>query len=252
MVRAVARPWGAAMIAAALLLLVAEPAVAEWFVDVETGMAFSDRNDVRIPGDTGTEFSLTDDLSTDSALTGRLRVGVHLGERHHLSGFVAPLRLSAEGALPKTVLFQGKEFAQGTYLKGTYRFDSYRLTYRYRVHDSRAVTAWLGFTSKIRDAEVSLESPEIEASKTNTGFVPLLAFRLDWRLSKAMTAILEGDALAGGPGRAEDVFLGLGVRAGKRVLLKGGYRILEGGADVDEAYNFALIHFAAVGCVVDL
>jgi hypothetical protein len=31
-----------------------------------------------------------------------------------------------------------------------------------------------------------------------------------------------------------------------------GYRILEGGADNDEVYNFALFHYAAVGVTVTL
>jgi hypothetical protein len=250
MIPSVALRLHAVAVAALLLLTIVNPGVAGWFVDVESGIAVAGYNDVRIPGDTGTEFSLTDDLSTDAAPFGRFRLGLRPGDRHHVSVFAAPLRLSADGRLPKSVLFQGAEFAQGTDVEGSYRFDSYRLTYRYRVYDSRTFTGWLGFTGKIRDAEISLESAEVEARKKNTGFVPLLAFRLDWRVGERVTAILEGDAVAGGPGRAEDIFLGLGLRTGKKVLLKGGYRILEGGADVDEVYNFALIHFASVGCVV--
>ena len=41
-------------------------AAAQLRVDVEGGVAFSGYNDVQIPGDSGTRFSLTDDLETDA------------------------------------------------------------------------------------------------------------------------------------------------------------------------------------------
>jgi hypothetical protein len=31
--------------------------------------------------------------------------------------------------------------------------------------------------------------------------------------------------------------------------LRTGYRIIEGGADVEQVYNFSLIHFASIGLV---
>ena len=46
-----------------------------WFVDFEAGSVFPDYCDVRIPGDTGILFSLTDDFSTSSSLFVRLRAG---------------------------------------------------------------------------------------------------------------------------------------------------------------------------------
>jgi hypothetical protein len=38
---------------------------AQWFVDFENGLVVSGYNDIQIPRDTGTRFSLTDDLKTD-------------------------------------------------------------------------------------------------------------------------------------------------------------------------------------------
>ena len=40
---------------------------AEFTVDVEGGVVSSGYNDVKIPGDVGTEISLSEDLSTDEA-----------------------------------------------------------------------------------------------------------------------------------------------------------------------------------------
>ena len=56
----------AALITSALVLLAIPPAGAEdrWRVDFENGAAISGYNDVRIPGDTGTLFSFTDDLAS--------------------------------------------------------------------------------------------------------------------------------------------------------------------------------------------
>jgi hypothetical protein len=42
-------------------------------------------------------------------------------------------------------------------------------------------------------------------------------------------------------GRAEDVMLALPWDVGEAITLRAGYRMLEGGADNDEVYNFAWI-----------
>jgi hypothetical protein len=59
--------------------------------------------------------------------------------------------------------------------------------------------------------------------------------------------LLEGDALGAPQGRAEDVLLAGTYSLSDHILLRIGYRILEGGADNDEVYNFALIHYASAG-----
>ena len=45
-------------------------------------------------------------------------------------------------------------------------------------------------------------------------------------------------------------FAGILVHAGKRWSIKAGYRLLEGSADNDEVYTFALVHCVAAGVVV--
>jgi hypothetical protein len=52
------------------------------------------------------------------------------------------------------------------------------------------------------------------------------------------------DALAGGPGRAVDASVKLYADVGDRWSVAAGYRTVEGGADVDEVYNFAWLHYA--------
>jgi len=52
----------------ATVALTAIPLSAQWFLDIETGGAFARSNDVRVPNETGTLFSLTDDLNSAPAL----------------------------------------------------------------------------------------------------------------------------------------------------------------------------------------
>ena len=56
---------------------------------------------------------------------------------------------------------------------------------------------------------------------------------------------IDADGLAGGPGRAIDAALKLGYDIDRHWTLSAGYRTLEGGADVEEVYAFAWLHYLA-------
>ncbi|MFO8184004.1 MAG: hypothetical protein R6U39_07500 [Candidatus Aegiribacteria sp.] len=230
-----------------LTATLAGPADAGWFIDLEAGMAIPGYNDVQVPNDdSGTRFSLTDALDVDPEFIYRLRAGLRTG-KHSFSLFAAPLRLEGSGVLAQDVDFEGETFAQGQDVTGLYRFDSYRLTWRYLLVDRPGFSFSGGLTAKIRDAEIKLESGSLSASTTNTGFVPLLSFDMRWKPCRSLGLLLEGDALVGPQGRAEDVFLGLFYNATDRVELRAGYRIVEGGADVETVYNFTLVNFITAG-----
>jgi hypothetical protein len=106
-----------------------------------------------------------------------------------------------------------------------------------------------GVSVKVRDAVIRLESNGQSAEKTDLGVVPLINFKFERRLGNRAAFLLEGDALAAPQGRAEDVFAGIVVDAGKQWSIKAGYRFLEGGADNDEVYTFAAVHYVAAGVV---
>jgi hypothetical protein len=234
-------------------LLSAAPAASaqdRWRVDFENGAAISGYNDVRIPGDTGTMFSLTDDLASDTAYYWRVRADLRLAPKHVLSALVAPLTIHASGTFTEPVSFAGATFAPGVPTAGLYVFNSYRVTYRWEPVRRDNWMFGVGVTVKIRDAETRLTAGGTSAAKTNVGAVPLVNFKLERRLGSRAAFLLEGDALAAPQGRAEDIFAGLLVHAGKQWSIKAGYRFLEGGADNDEVYTFALVHYAAVGVVV--
>jgi hypothetical protein len=227
---------------AAVFCLAAFSATADWLADVEAGAVFSGYNDVRVPNEGGTEISLSRDLETDPGFFYRFRVWYRFNDRHAVSLFAAPLRLNASGAVGKAVVFENVEFPASVPLEATYR---YNLVRRERL------TFGIGFTGKIRDAAISVRGGGLEAETTNTGFVPLFNFGLRWRAGDAWTLVLDGDALGASQGRAEDVFVGAEYRLHKNVSLKAGYRMIEGGADVPQVYNFTMLHFLAVGPVFE-
>lgn len=231
-------------------VLVPAEAHGEFRIDLESGVVGSGYNDVRVPNDTGTLFSLSEDLSTNSRGYFRARVECLFGSRHSLSALYAPLTLEAAGRLESPVVFEGVEFPAGTDVAGTYTFNSYRLTYRYTLTEGSGFEAGIGFTAKIRDAAIALKGGGLRSEKTNVGFVPLLNFRLRWALSRRVGLLLEGDALAAPQGRAEDVIAAVLFDVTENVRLRLGYRVVEGGADVDEVYNFALLSYASVGVIV--
>ncbi len=243
---------GVAFAVVCLPMLLPSGARARPGIDLEAGVAFSGYNDVRIPGDSGTEFSLSEELSADPTAFFRVRLSTTFGYRHTVSVLAAPLRIRSEGTVDRDVLFEEETFDAGTPLEALFRFDSYRLSYRYDFHRGKRSRAGVGLTAKIRNAAISIEGGGRDSEKTNTGFVPLINFGVLWRATEHVGLLLEGDALVGPQGRAEDVLLAAVYEPIERLRLKLGYRILEGGADVDEVYNFTLINYVALGVILTL
>jgi hypothetical protein len=237
-------------ISVALMLVLSLPVCSQVELDIETGAVFSGKNDVRIPGDGGTLFSLSDELTADPTFFYRIRMFYDFNPRHHLGALLAPLSIQSSGRLDRDLIFQGETFPANTPLEAKYRFNSYRLVYRYDFLRQDKVEFGIGFTAKIRDAETAVEGGGIESIKTNVGFVPLVHFRLLWKFEDRFSFLLDGDALAAPQGRAEDILAALRVRVNNRTDLKLGYRFLEGGANNDEVYTFALIHYASIGAIL--
>jgi len=216
-------------------------------IDLESGAVFTGNNNVRIPGNQGTLFSLKDDLISKTAFFYRIRLSYTIKSRHTISLLYAPLETKSEGSVSRDILFEGVTFPANSELKGTYKFNSYRLTYRYDFVKKPEFEFGLGLTAKIRDAKIALSSPGLASEKTNVGFVPLINFRLLWNIDDNFGLLLDGDALAAPQGRAEDVLVAVTYKLSSGFGIRAGYRILEGGADNDEVYNFSLFHYASVG-----
>ena len=146
------------------------------------------------------------------------------------------------------------DFAGASYLperptEATYQFNSWRLTYRYRLKDGDRWKLWVGGSLKVRDAKIELRQGETTSKDTDLGIVPLLYFAADYRVAQRWHVVFDFDGLAGGPGRAIDLSLKLRYDINDRWAVTAGYRMLEGGVDIDEVYNFAWFNSAVVSGV---
>lgn len=223
-------------------------------IEVETGLAMSGYNDVRIPNiGNSTSFSLKDDLNLGSTLHARLNVHYQIHPRHRISLLATPLTLKGEGEFNRDVEYMGTMFYTGEPIEATYRFDSYRLQYHYVLPRDWFLVRSVGASIKIRDAEIALKSTGSKhASKTNTGAVPLLSLEAGYRINPRLDMVLEAEGLASPYGRAEDVFIGANYSLREKLLIKAGYRFLEGGSDNEEVYTFAAVHYAVLGFQIKL
>lgn len=219
-------------------------------LDLESGYVTTGYNDVRIPGDQGTLFSLNEELKAEGKIFYRLRVNYNINSRNIISVLYAPLTLKSQGSVSQDILFEDVLFPANSDIDATYKFNSYRLTYRYELVQKPKFNFGIGFTAKIRDAKIALASGDEQSEKVNVGFVPIINFRLSWNPVEKIGILFEGDALAAPQGRAEDVLLALTYKVSDKIGIKAGYRILEGGADNDEVYTFSLFNYAAAGLFI--
>ena len=218
----------------------------KWSFIVEAGPVWQSRNDVQIPGDTGTRFSLADFAGSGPFPFYRLELAYEFNARHSLRFLVAPFEYTESGTFVDDVFFVDQVFTAGLATEAGYRFDSYRATYRYTFHDSDHWLWRVGITAKIRDAEITLKQPGRFASDSNTGLVPLLNLYGEYSAARRWKAVVDFDGLASPQGRAIDLGLTLRYDIAPRWFVGGGYRLLEGGADNSEVYSFAWFHYLTV------
>ncbi|MCX7683689.1 MAG: hypothetical protein N2Z67_00300 [Acetobacteraceae bacterium] len=226
----------------ALALPLAAPAAAQPWpqgarLEFELGGAWTLNNDVRIPNPGGTRFDLQRLTGEGPDLFGRATLDYDWG-RHGLRGSYQPLRTGGTGTLPGPTLFAGSSFAGGVPTEGRYRFDTWRLTYRYTLWEGESFRLRLGVTALVRDALVELRQGATRARDTDLGFVPLLHAAAEWRLAPRWTLLAEADALAAPQGRAIDLALRAAYDLSDRWQMTGGLRMLEGGADNGSVYSF--------------
>jgi len=213
-------------------------------LELEGALFWQHRNDVRIPNnDTATEFSLVDVIGSGPYGAFRVEADFDVAEKHGFRVVVAPLEVEDDGVLDAPVSFAGTIFAPGE-AEASYKFSSYRFTYRYRFYNGERWRWKVGFTGFIRDARIALEQDGIAAEDTDVGFVPLAYLQGRARLGERWRFIVELDGLGASQGRAFDVSAKLAYTFAENWQLGFGYRTIEGGADVDDVFNFAWLNFA--------
>lgn len=214
-------------------------------LSVEAGGTWQSRNTARIPNSVdGTRFSLRELQGAGPEAFFRLDGTWRINERHQLRVLYAPFAITGTGTPDTALQFDGTTFAAGVPTETHYRFDSYRLTWRYRLHEGRAWTWWGGGTVKIRDANIRLRQGSTASGYSDTGVVPLLSVVGHRRLGERWTMVLDADGLWAPQGRAFDVAVKARYAVSDRLSVGLGYRTLEGGADNDDVYTFAWQHYA--------
>ncbi len=223
---------------------------ARFSLEVELGPTWQSRNTVQIPNtEAGTRFSLKDFVGTGPWAAGRVYFTWNVNPKHSLRLLAAPLSYTESGLFDENVSFAGETYEAGIPTEATYQFNSWRVGYRWRFKDSERWTLWAGFTAKIRDAKISLSQGDTSSEDTDVGFVPLLSFAADYRFADRWRLLFDFEGLAGGPGRAFDVALKVGYDINDSWGIAAGYRTVEGGADIEEVYNFAWFQYAVVSGV---
>ena len=135
-------------------------------------------------------------------------------------------------------------------LKERISLTPYRLTYRWTFHDNERWRWGLGAAALVRDAEITLEQGNKRQSKDDLGLVPLLHFFGAYRFNDQISLILDMEGAWSPMGSAVDAALKAQYDFDSGRYLEAGYRTLEGGADNDEVYTFAWLHYAqaSTGC----
>lgn len=238
-----------------VITLASAPLFGQIHAELETGLAFNTYNELRFPNGTNSTadaLTITNELGKSNTYFYRLRAGYTINKKHTISALYAPLTFDYSGSFSRDYTIGENTFLANTPIDARYRFNSYRITYRYEWFNEGAWHFGIGLTGKVRDARIAVNSGNKNSETTDLGFVPLINFRLMYYNQSSIIGLFEGDALVGTQGRAEDVFLGILYRFNPKTYLKLGYRVLEGGADVDQVLNFSLIHYASVGLRVQL
>ncbi len=240
------------LISIVLFLSFYQSVKAQLNLDVEAGVVFTGYNDVRIPGSTGDFLSLSDELKWKPNIYSRLKVGFRFFKRNEVTLLYAPLKIEYKGNVDYDVMFMDVIYPAGTSITATYKFNSYRGTYRYYLFNREKLELALGLTIKVRDALIGFQGPGRESMKTDLGAVPLVNFNIHWKPVERWGVQLEGDALAAPQGRAEDVMLSVNYKATNSIRFKSGYRVLEGGADNASVYTFSMFHYGFLGVMIFL
>jgi len=237
------------------LVLVSADVRAQFSTSIEIGVAGFSRNDARIPGNSGTNIDFSN-FDRSPKFVYRIMPSYKFSKHHEVRGLWAPLVFDVNGRFSELTNFNGQAFAANVDTAGSYKFNSYRLGYIYHVNPGSSSRWRLGIVAKIRDAYVSVTQGSTVSKKANIGFVPLIHLGFENDFSENLILNFDVDALGASQGRAIDALVALRYKlthsSTQNLNVYIGYRTIEGGANVEEVYNFAWIHQGVLGLDVAL
>lgn len=226
---------------AMMMISFSQGAFSSTSVNLELGQATSVYNKVKINGEEGTLFNLAPAL--DSTMYYRLSLIKKFDSPHGFRLLYAPLKFTGDKRYSRNINFNGVNFPSGKKTEAEYQFNSYRGTYFYELISDTNFLLRLGGTVKIRDASIELKQDDRKKAKKNTGVVPLIYLYSQYKWSNGFVATFDFDGLMAPQGRAFDIALMGGYQFSPSVSLHLGSRMLEGGADNENVYNFSQINY---------
>lgn len=237
------------------LLCMAIPfkAQSNWELRVMPQLAFGGKNTVQRPNNNeGTRIYLNKEFDRKSDVTFSPRIELeYTYKKNHFIATASWLEDRFEGISPKEILYDNYVFGKGVNLDTKYKFNTYRIGYRYGLVETNHFSFQLGATLLIRDAAITLSDPGQKAKYTNVGVAPLLSYYLGWQPGSHFTLFSSGDGFAVKAGRAFDIFAGIKYRFNSFLSAYGGYRLLEGGSDGKKVYTMANFNFVSLGIGID-
>lgn len=211
-----------------------------WKLTVEGGALWFSRNDVAVPGNSGTAFNLLDLTGEGPDPIARLMLERRFAQRHWLRLEWAPVVSQGSGSLDNEVLFRQTLFSPDRPIDARYEFNTYRLSYRYFWREDAKWMLGAGASLLVRDALIQLSQNGVMEREEDLGVVPLLNFYARRRLHGDFSLVFDLLGAAAPQGRAFDAALLFAWEpVGKNWDLACGLRTIEGGADNDQVYTFA-------------
>ena len=232
----------------AMALTMQSVSASERSVDLQlsVGSSWQQSNDVQIPNnDTSTRFSLEEAVGKGPVTFARLEAKWSINNKHGVRVLLAPFEYTESATFDETVRFAGESYNTSEPVDATYRFNSWRVGYYYTLKNTGTRSFRVGATLKVRDAEIRLSQSAATSFDDDVGLVPLLYAAGEYRLTDRWTLAADLDGLAGGPGRAIDAGVALHYKLASRWQIGVEARVLDGGADTDDVYNFATFTSAA-------
>jgi len=231
--------------------------------DIETGIVKVNRNDASsswknsfgdLNGTDGTLFSYANDFNNPVKPLLRFRASYTFGKskKHVLSFLAAPVQYKTEGILKNPITFNSTVFEANQQTEGFYKFNGYRLTYRYNFIQRDDLVLGLGLTLNLRDAEFSLKQGSKYERNYNRGLVPLINTYVNYKFIDKLGILVDGDVFyVDNTGGAIDFLTGFNYSLNKNVSFKTGYRFFSGvGSEKGNVYNKLFVSSFVVGGVI--
>ncbi|MCB0391377.1 MAG: hypothetical protein KDD58_08800 [Bdellovibrionales bacterium] len=211
----------------------------------EVGGAWQHRNDVKIKPESGTYFEFNE-LDKGPFPHYRIELFQAFGKKSFIRLVYAPFTVKITGKPKFAINFNDKIFIPNRDLTINYSFNSYRATYIYRLWDNSKNYFEVGFTGKVRQADIQFTQDNTTSMYDNIGFVPLFYMGTQFMLASKLFFYSNFDFAVASQGQAFDLALKLRYTLFDPFNMGLGIRSLEGGADNEKVFTWSWFNYAVL------